>query len=208
MTSWEDDIVNALNELGGSAGYERIYEEIVKLRPNLPATWKAIIRRRIQDLSSDSAGFKGGEDLFYSVEGLGAGVWGLRSSLKSTPVASDLPTSGDPPPRQSILTYRILRDSELGRKLKMLYQNRCQVCGYRIQLGGNSYYSEAHHIRPLGGEHRGPDRTDNIIILCPNHHAMCDYGAMKLSKPSLTFVEGHEVGDEFIDYHNSRIVKI
>lgn len=71
MSSWEQDIVQALENLGGVASYDDIYSEVSILRSNLPKTWKAVIRRRIQDLSSDSDGFKKGQDLFYSVNGLG-----------------------------------------------------------------------------------------------------------------------------------------
>ena len=91
MSSWEQDITQALENLGGVASYDDIYSEVSKLRSDLPKTWKAVIRRRIQDLSSDSDGFKNGQDLFYSVNGLGAGIWGLRNKLSYTPKAADLP---------------------------------------------------------------------------------------------------------------------
>lgn len=49
-------LVEALKNLGGKAG----------------------IRKNIEDHSSDSMNYKGKEDIFYSVGGIGSGEWGLR----------------------------------------------------------------------------------------------------------------------------------
>ncbi len=77
--------------------------------------------------------------------------------------------------------YRMVRRKEFDRdypaveKLKTRYDFRCQVCGRRIELGGGRYHCEAHHLRPLGRQHRGPAETSNVVILCPNHHAEFDF---------------------------------
>lgn len=207
MASWEQDIVKALQNLGGVASYEDIYSEISKLRNDLPKTWKAVIRRRVQDLSSDSDGFKNGQDLFYSVNGLGAGMWGLRSQLNYTPKAVDLPLGTEEPEREYTTTYRVLRDTNLARKLKLLHNNCCQVCDLKIQLPNGKFYSEAHHIIPLGKPHNGPDNPENIIVLCPNHHVMCDYGALELNLNAIKQVSGHIMSKKSIEYHNGIICK-
>jgi hypothetical protein len=144
MATWDEDIVAALENLGGSASYDDLYAEIERVRSELPATWKAVVRRRIQDLSSDSAGFKKGDDLFFSVEGLGAGVWGLRTHLKDTPEAVDLPTGNEEPIHVATQVYRILRDTALARQIKLLYRNRCQLCGQSILLSNGDSYSEQY----------------------------------------------------------------
>lgn len=202
MSSWEKDITQALENLGGVASYDDIYSEISKLRSDLPKTWKAVIRRRIQDLSSDSDGFKHGQDLFYSVNGLGAGMWGLRNKLVQTPKAADLPAGTKEPEREYTTTYRVLRDTNLARKLKLLHNNSCQICGLQIQLPNGNLYSEAHHIIPLGTPHNGSDTPENIIVLCPNHHVMCDYGAIELSLEEIKQVSSHSISPKSIDYHN------
>jgi hypothetical protein len=206
MPNWEDDIVVALTNLGGSSSYEKLYSEIERIRPDLPPTWQAIIRRRIQDLSSDSVGFKSGADLFFSVEGLGAGVWGLRAFVRNTPLAIDLPSGNERPDQVIATTYRILRDTELTRKIKLLHRNQCQICGQMIHIQGGATYSEAHHIKPLGAPHLGPDKPENILVLCPNHHVLCDYGATTLQLDQIRAVEGHWVSQEYLDYHNAVIV--
>lgn len=208
MATWDEDIVTALENLGGAAQYKDIYNEIQKLRTNLPKTWKDVVRRRIQDLSSDSAGFKKGQDLFYAVDGIGGGAWGLRARLKNTPTAVDLPFGEDSPSRASVTTYRVLRDTSLARKLKSLYENKCQICGFTICLDDENTYSEAHHIIPLGQPHNGPDTSGNLIILCPNHHVMCDYGTIELSLELLYIKDGHNISQKSIDYHNNVVRKM
>lgn len=208
MASWEQDIVNALQQLGGVASYDAIYSEVKKLRENLPKTWKDIIRRRVQDLSSDSNGFKNGRDLFYSVNGLGAGMWGLRTQLNDTPHAIDLPLGNNEPERKYTNTYRVLRDTNLARKLKLLHDNSCQICSLKIQMPNGKFYSEAHHIIPLGKPYDGPDSPENIIVLCPNHHVMFDYGAIRFNSKEVRLVSGHVISKNSIDYHNEKICKI
>lgn len=73
-------IIAVFRSLGGKGTYSQIYEEYeritgIKLTPGK----KAGIRKRIEDHSSDSQNYRPNrEDLFYSVEGIGKGVWGLR----------------------------------------------------------------------------------------------------------------------------------
>ena len=35
-------------------------------------------------------------------------------------------------------------------------------------------YAEGAHIRPLGSPHDGPDKLENVLCLCPNHHVLFD----------------------------------
>lgn len=61
------------------------------------------------------------------------------------------------------------RDQTLPRYLKELYQSKCQICASVPFNGLLGDVSEAHHIEWLcrGGQ----DTIDNMILLCPNHHA-------------------------------------
>ena len=87
---------------------------------------------------------------------------------------------------------RIIRDSSIIRELKMVYDNCCQICGKSIQLDQNIYYSEGHHIRPLGSKHNGIDTKSNILILCPDHHSMFDYGAIGITKRKESLIIKHK----------------
>lgn len=214
MASWKEDIIKALQNLGGEAALNQIYEEVSKIRPDSASvsykSFTAIVRGTIENNSADSAKFKESrENTFYSVNGVGKGYWGIVEYIK-TPKAVDISidlTHGNPNPlRTKLETYRILRDSNLAKQVKRLYNNKCQICNLTINLKDGQFYSEAHHVIPLGSPHNGPDTADNILVLCPNHHVMLDYGAYELKLDELTFAAGHILSLESLNYHNETIL--
>jgi hypothetical protein len=72
-------IVHVLENLGGSGSYSEIYQEYESFaKCRLTPGQKAGIRKCIETHSSDSENFSRKKDIFYSVEGMGYGVWGLR----------------------------------------------------------------------------------------------------------------------------------
>lgn len=202
--NWVDYVEQALTNLGGMATLSEIYAEVERIRSEpFAETWQATIRRTLQNHSSDAQAFLGNEDLFYSVKGLRSGVWGLRKQEIITPNAVDKEDAETVRVKQT--TYRILRDTNLARRIKQLYDSTCQMCDFTIQLPNGQRYSEAHHIKPLGLPHSGPDIANNILCTCPNHHAMLDYGAIRLNKTDLKIHSLHRISDEFIAYHNEII---
>ena len=224
MSTWVEDIVTALTNLGGVAKLKHIYIEVDKIRPSPdlePKSFQATVRGTIECHSSDSLKYNG-KDLFFSGNGIGKGVWGLRLLFIQTPKAVDIDeiTNDDNdgvvnqdshlggnqfPDRKRQETYRILRDTKLAREIKLLNRHRCQLCDSSIILTDGKNYSEAHHIKPLGRPHNGPDIAGNIIVLCPNHHVMLDYGAIKLNSGDFKINNGHTISTEFIKYHNDKI---
>lgn len=124
--------------------------------------------------------------------------------IPDTPKASDL-AEPDLPERALCQISRILRDTQMARNLKSQYNNTCQLCGTSIAIPGGLFYSEAHHIKPLGGDHHGPDVASNIIIVCPNCHARLDYGAIPLALEDIHHQPGHEIDPVYVDYHNQKI---
>lgn len=122
------------------------------------------------------------------------------------PVCVDLPQVPNSPERVATTISRILRDSALVATLKRRYNFGCQICGTRLELPNGFFYCEAHHIRPLGAPHDGSDEESNLVIVCPNHHVLLDYGAIPLSKDSLVS-SSHYVNQAHIDYHNTAIHK-
>ena len=112
-----------------------------------------------------------------------------------------------PPPSVQTVVIRRIRDAALVRRLKALYDHRCQRCDTRLQLADGSGYSEGHHLRPLGGDHEGPDHESNVVILCPNCHALLDLGAVILREGALTTRGDHVVDPVYIRYHNSEARK-
>lgn len=126
------------------------------------------------------------------------------NSLPRTPRPPDVIK---PPEKVESVIYRILRDTVMTRRVKALHDFRCQICGMTMELFDGRFYAEAHHIRPLGGAHSGPDIPANILCLCPNHHAELDYGISMLDHTTLQHAPGHHVDPEFIKYHNNVIHK-
>jgi len=207
MPSWVDEIALAIENLGGIASLADIYEEVRRIRPlPHPVNLGASIRGAIERNSSDSAAFSGKDDIFFSVHGIGGGVWGLRAHEKHTPKAVDITAGGNESPQKKRQeTYRVLRDTKLSRQIKMLHENKCQICSESIELPNGASYSEAHHIIPLGGEHNGPDVAGNIIVLCPNHHVMLDYGVVQIDVNSIRLHQKHKISSDSIKYHNEEI---
>lgn len=79
MSLWRDDVVEALRSIGGVGHLSQIYEAVREVRQGpLPQNLKAIVRKELEYNSSDADAFQNKRDLFYSVEGIGNGVWGLR----------------------------------------------------------------------------------------------------------------------------------
>jgi hypothetical protein len=107
-----------------------------------------------------------------------------------------------PPPRVEAVVLRIVRDTDLTRRLKALHDSCCQLCSTRLALSSTVAYSEAHHLQPLGRPHNGPDIAANVIVLCPNCHALCDRVALRIDAAKIRTVSGHLVGVEFLAYHN------
>lgn len=207
MATWVEDIVKALSNLGGIAPLSAIYAEVRKVRPAPhPPSLEATVRNSIESHSSDSKNFRG-KDLFFSAKGVGSGIWGLRSAAEHTPEAVDLdlPPGMEEPGRVQQKIYRILRDTELARQIKLLHKHTCQICGCSIDLPTGERYSEAHHIKPLGSPHFGPDVAENIIVLCPNHHVMLDYGVIPLEPTQIRNHPNHAISAQFIAYHNNRV---
>lgn len=135
--------------------------------------------------------------------------FGMPLAIELGDFANGSPEAADLAPpttlRIASTVYRILRDTELARQIKRDYGFRCQICGHTIELPDGSRYAEAHHIHPLGRPHCGPDCVENLIVLCPNHHAMCDYGAIRVVLDELHIIKGHKINPKFAAYHNDRI---
>lgn len=128
------------------------------------------------------------------------------------PIACDIT---EPPGRAKTTINRIIRDTMQAKNMKQLYRYRCQVCNLAIRVGEDQLYAEVHHIRPLGRSHKGLDEPGNLIVLCPSHHAMFDFGVPRFSSPKTVEIERetirlkskHKIREENIDYYMKNIWK-
>lgn len=130
----------------------------------------------------------------------------LLSELSIIDLASDI-NEPDKSRRIEFINYRILRDTLLSRRIKIIHDFECQLCGLTLNLLNAKKYSEIHHIKPLGNPHNGPDIKENMICVCPNHHVLLDFGAIFLERSMLKNNTDHSISDEYIDYHNTKIYK-
>jgi hypothetical protein len=113
-----------------------------------------------------------------------------------THVAPTTVTSNPSPPEREIVEVsRPIRDNQISKDLKRLYGNKCQICQTLIKLSERNY-SETHHLQPLGNPHNGFDVQENMLVVCPNHHAQLDYGAITIDPNTLevTHRNGSKVG--------------
>jgi hypothetical protein len=139
MSTWADDIVQALERLGGEAHLADIHQAVAALRPGpLPTTFAKIIQRTLQAHSSDSAGFKG-VDLFYS-KGKGSGVWGLRAAAPQGL------------PRASAPAYRAAMESAGRTSTRPAVADQIQAslqAGRGLQLVGRAASGKSQLVRTL-----------------------------------------------------------
>jgi hypothetical protein len=126
---------------------------------------------------------------------------------------------GNVNPQKTIASVsRTERNQNIVKYLKELYEDRCQICGERLCVGKDSFYSEVHHIQPIGA-HNGADIIENMIVLCPNHHVLFDRGVItidlknKLVKHynvtdplnNKSIIIKHNLDVKYIEYYNKKI---
>lgn len=201
------DVERAVQQLGGEATWKDILNQVSENRNSDYSHYKDFhnfceaTRQVKMNHCPGYAKYKGVE-IFEKLPGR---IFRLVENRRqnqidlSTPIAFDI---GEPskPDRVKQENYRILRDTELSRSIKNENEYKCQICGTTLTIKDGKPYAEAHHIKPLGNPHNGPDVRDNILCVCPNHHVLLDYGAIKLDIKKL---EG--VKKIYIDYHNQNI---
>jgi len=125
----------------------------------------------------------------------------------------------EPPAKFKSTTIRFIRDTQKSAALKKLYDDKCQICEYTISIADSQQYSEVHHVWPLG--EGGIDDFDNMIVLCPNHHAEFDYATIGfhdidysviIDKNGTTvgkmrFRREHSLDSSNVEYHRTRMEK-
>jgi hypothetical protein len=85
MNGYKNDIIRAINELGGVAHNDDIYRRVSEIRKgDLVEKWQEDIRATIHRYSSDASRYGGGEDIFYSRDGVKnrTGWWGVRQKYR------------------------------------------------------------------------------------------------------------------------------
>ncbi|MEU3570138.1 YDG/SRA domain-containing protein [Kitasatospora sp. NPDC036755] len=139
------------------------------------------------------------EDSWHDVGRSGFRIWRYRLvslfdyvPALQTPILQE-PMGQDTPTRLEVKVRQIVRSTQVANFVKRAHDFACQVCGERLRTPTGSY-AEAAHIRGLGQPHNGPDVAGNVLCLCPNHHALFDFGTLTISE-ELTITD-HATGTE------------
>ena len=137
-------------------------------------------------------------------------IWRFRLTLLDT--LFDASTGSDQTPDRRTTTLELLiRDTKKASRIKDLYGSACQVCGEIVETITGPY-AEAAHIKPLGTPHCGPDKIENLLCLCPNHHvafarfgfSIADDGFLIGIVGKLRQHPGHKINFKNIVYHREQ----
>lgn len=193
-----DTVVAALRSLGGQARPAEIAGEIRRILPGPhPENLLQSVRARIQECSSDSRFWKGKRDLFYSVHGIGGGVWGLREMDLLNPLNEDgFADSAEPyMAREGAAALRTHLRRERSRSLvekfkRQLRSFACDVCGFDFgevygDLGRG--FIEAHHRVPVSALAAGAKtKIGDLSPVYSNCHRMLHrFGTLSLDELKL-----------------------
>lgn len=78
-------------------------------------------------------------------------------------------------------TYR--RNPVLSSALKLRYKDKCQICDNTFKID-RGFFCDTHHLKPLRAG--GTDTSDNILVLCPNHHRIFDRSRTEIISKSIS----------------------
>jgi 5-methylcytosine-specific restriction protein A len=91
------------------------------------------------------------------------------------------------------------RNSRLVEQLQVIYEGRCQICLWHPRQQYHFQLCHGHHIQWLsrGGE----DELQNMVLICPNHHAAIHRVDAPLDFSDLTFDFGNHRETIKLDKH-------
>ena len=174
--------------------------------------WKHVVQEALHQLANNS------DSRVRRVEQ--RGIWQfnpLSDGLGEQGSTTELPEGNPTPRRYSGSSTAVERDRQLVDNLKELYDDTCQVCGDRRLKRPDEGFSHAHHLKPLGRPHNGPDVPENVVVVCPNHHEDFENGTFTVDPESLevrhfyddqadgeriTTRGEHEIAPRYVWYHN------
>ena len=184
VDKWLERVVEAMTRLGGQGTLSEIYEEVRDIAGDSLSDltdWDAIVRRTIQENASETKSYRGKQDLFYSVEGLGKGIWGFKENSEDMSIIlSDDEEEFFLEGKKIARTHRSRERSKSLRKKKIVdYKKKndgrcpCEVCGddYSEIFGLENSLIDAHHLIPLSetSENRKTELSE-LAMVCPTCH--------------------------------------
>ena len=119
---------------------------------------------------------------------------GFRPAIRQESRADPLP-----PAKRERLSEVYDRDQSIVDELKRIYGGRCQICDSVPFNGLFGNLVEGHHIEWLS--RNGKDVRENIILLCPNHHAAVHAADPIFDRTKLEFRFGTKIVPIRLDSH-------
>lgn len=178
-------VIEALNYYGGEATLNDMYSYVKEhYGYDLPDDgYQSSLRKAIYQNSSDANLYQGKRDLFYTIEGKGSGIWGLRTYVPNeTNIELTEDDEGFPEGKQKLRTHLMReRNPKVIREAKRRYKEKhgrlfCQVCGFDfVKVYGDigEDYIEGHHTKPISdSDGENVTMIDDIALLCANCHKM------------------------------------
>ena len=83
---------------------------------------------------------------------------------------------------QEAFIKRIKRYKKIVDEVKKKYNGCCQIesCAFTFMKLNGENYAEGHHLIPLAKG--GNQNSENVVILCANHHRMFHYAKVEIKK--------------------------
>ena len=117
-------------------------------------------------------------------------------------------------PRAEVTYEKIKRIRENTKKIKIMYDYKCQVCEKKLDVPSGNPISIGAHIKAVGRPSNGPDVVENMLCLCPNHHAQFDRysfyidpdnfeikGLQLFENKKIFKHQKHNIDSQFLRYH-------
>lgn len=190
--TWLSEVIDAMEDLDGGGHYLEI-SKIIEKKGNIDFSLRkdpvAQVRGTIERYSSDSSVYDKSKDInkekdiFYSINGIGNGYWGLRnfkSNIDCYEITNDDENFKEGKKILKIHTFRE-RNFAVIKRAKEKYKQKngklvCQICNFDFEkvygdIGKD--FIEAHHIIPVSNlsEHSKTNIND-IVLVCSNCHSM------------------------------------
>lgn len=130
----------------------------------------------------------------------------IYCSIRCQRLATKQSSNRSNPERQADYNHK----GYLSKEIISRYGGKCAICGWRatdklIESRTGIQYAfgnEIHHI--IAVEQGGKATTDNLLLLCPNHHKQADLGIISIEelqsylKADLTLQEQQELKDRAV----------
>jgi len=106
-----------------------------------------------------------------------AKAFGLNEKIAATKSLQRLAASPIPIRKSAKIesTHRLKVSPGIRKLLLKIYNGHCQICGFTFLKRDGTPYFEVHHIDPQLGDH-----PKNLLVVCPNHHAMLEFAHTKI----------------------------